>query len=768
MTDGTDGKKRQVKPKSKRERARRTVSASLTKLIQTPRMAAIRRCLDVTTRSLQALDEKIPAPLKRPIVQRRLAIGVVALGSVGLLRVTAIQIDQGLPDSSELKTFARPGTMTIRASDGSVLHQLGPATRDYVAVDKIPKRLIDAFVASEDRRFYDHNGIDFQGIGRAVVRNFTSRDVVEGGSTLTQQLSRVVFLDQDDRSIGRKIREAMIAQKIERTTDKRQILEKYLNFVYLGSNAYGVADAAWIYFSKPLNQLTLGEMATIAGLPPAPSLYSPLVSLEKARERRNTVLDKMVVSGYITEAESQAAQAETLAVKPSTPKNIQSTSPYFTYHVQQQLEKLVPKEAIAAGGVTVETTLNAKWQKVAERAVRDAIGVDGNAEGFKQAALVAVDPRNGEIRSMVGGYDFYKDSQFNRATQAQRQPGSTFKPFVYATGIAAGFSPNRSYLDERFSVDGYQPKNYSNKYSGWLSMKSALTQSINVIAVKVLIDVGFDPVIKLAQSAGIRSKIEPTYALALGAYEVNPLELTSAYGVFAAQGNFVEPHAIRRVIDRKGKVLYDSTYKPKRVLDAETAAITTWMMRGVVSDGTGRAAQLDRPVAGKTGTSEKARDLWFIGYIPQLVTGVWLGNDDNSPTWGTSGTAAYTWHEFMKEAVQGMPVQKFAEIPDNLEDRKGTIKAQPVKPNRLRSLGTAPDPEEEPRRRYEEPAPTYSEPRYSEPRYSEPQYSEPEPPRAAPAPEPVAPAPEPVAPEPEPVAPEPEPAAADPLPPPGN
>lgn len=767
MTDGTDEKKHQVKPKSRRERTRRTATGGVAKLMEHPRMAGVRKWLDATTARLEAFEQKIPAPLKNPVVQRGLVAGIVILGGIGAIRVASIDVDRSLPDPGELKTFARPGTLTIRASDGSILHQLGPATREKTAIDKIPKQLIDAFVASEDRRFYDHNGVDFQGIGRAIVRNFTSRDVVEGGSTLTQQLARVTFLDQDDRSIGRKVREALIAQKLERSYDKKQLLEKYLNVVYLGSNAYGVADAAWIYFSKRLDQLTLSEMATIAGLPPAPSLYSPLVSSEKAQERRNVVLDKMVVAGYITEAESQAAQAEKLVVKPNTPKNIQSSSPYFTYYVQQQLEKLVPKDAIAAGGVTVETTLNAKWQKVADRAVRDAIGVDGNAEGFKQAALVAIDPRSGEIRSMVGGYDFYKDSQFNRATQAQRQPGSTFKPFVYATGIGAGFSPNRSYLDERFSVDGYQPKNYSNKYSGWLSMKTALTNSVNVIAVKVLIDVGFEPVIKLAKSVGIRSKIEPTYALALGAYEVNPLELTSAYGVFAANGNFVEPHAIRRVIDRKGKVLYDSEYKPKRVLDAETAAITTWMMRGVVSDGTGRAAQLDRPVAGKTGTSEKARDLWFIGYIPQLVTGVWLGNDDNSPTWGTSGTAAFTWHEFMKEAVQGLPVQKFAELPENIEDRKGTIKAQPVKPNRIRSLGAGSDPDEEPsQRRYEEPAPA---PTYSAPSYSAPRYSEPEPP----APEPAAPvrkaAPE-LPPKPAPAAaPAPAaPAASDPLPPPGN
>ena len=750
MTDGTDGNK----PQTRRERVRRGV----TKLMERARLAGIRNWFDITSARLKAFEQKIPAPLKTRTAKNLIVGGVVILGGIGAIRVAANDIDRSLPDPADLKTFARPETLTIRASDGSILHQLGPATRDSLPVGKIPKQLVQAFVASEDRRFYDHSGVDFQGIGRAVFKNLTSRDLVEGGSTLTQQLSRIVYLDQDDRSLGRKVREALIAQKIERNVDKQQILEKYLNFVYLGSNAYGVADAAWIYFSKSVDQLTLGEMATIAGLPPAPSLYSPLVSLEKAQERRNTVLDKMVVAGFISEVESQAAQAEKLVVKPNSPKNIQSASPYFTYHVQQQLEKLVPKNVLASGGITVETTLNAKWQKAAEKSVRNAITIDGNAEGFNQAALVAIDPRNGEIRAMVGGYDFYKDSQFNRATQAQRQPGSTFKPFVYATGIGAGFSPNRSYLDEKFMVDGYQPKNYSNKYSGWLSMRTALTNSVNVIAVKVLIDVGFEPVINLARSMGIQSKMEPTYALALGAYEVNPLELTSAYGVLAAQGNYIAPHAIRRVIDRKGKVLFDANFKSKRVLDADTTAITTWMMRGVVSDGTGRAAQLDRPVAGKTGTSEEARDLWFIGYVPQLVTGVWLGNDDNSPTWGTSGTAAYTWHEFMKEAVQGMPVQKFAEIPDNIEDRKGTIKAKPVKPNRIRSLGQSEPAEEQPRRRYEEPAP---EPTYS--RYSEPRYYEPAPRRADPAPEPAS-----VAPAAAPAPRVPAPAAADPLPPPGN
>lgn len=765
MTEGTNEQNRRSKSRSRQSRMSRTIA----KLMQHPRLSGVRQWMDTTTIRLEEFEQRLPPPLKNPVVRRRLVWAGIVVGGIGAVRVIAWQVDRSLPNPADLQTFARPGTLTIKSADGVVLQQLGPATRDQLPVDKIPKQLVNAFLASEDRRFYDHKGVDYTAIVRAVGRNITSGDVLEGGSTLTQQLSRVVFLNQD-RSFGRKLKEALIAQKIERSTPKQQILEKYLNLVYLGSNAYGVADAAWIYFSKTVDQLTLSEMAMIAGLPPAPSFYSPLVSPEKAKSRRDLVLDRMVTAGYINQAEAQKAQAEPIKVKPSPPKKLESDSPYFTSYVQQELGKRVPKEQIDAGGLVVETTLNAKWQKAAEKAVKDAIELDGPGQSFKQAALTAVDPRSGEVRAMVGGYDFYKESQFNRATQAQRQPGSTFKPFVYAAGVSAGFSPYRSYLDERFMVDGYQPKNYGNKYSGWMSMKDALTRSINVIAVKTLMDVGFDPVIKLAKNMGIQSKMEPTYALALGAYEVNLLELTNAYSVFATQGMAVEPHGIRRIVDRKGKVLYDADYKQKRVLDADSAAITTWMMRSVVSDGTGSNAQIGRPVAGKTGTSEKARDLWFIGFIPQMVAGVWLGNDDNSPTWGASSTAAYVWREFMKEVVQGMPTQKFAELPDNLDTRKGSIKAQPVKPNSTRSLGAGPDPEESrsERRRYEEapPAEQYYEPPREEPRYSEP------PPEPAPEPEPEpaapqesAPPPE-AAPEPAPAEPAPEsPASSDPLPP---
>lgn len=684
-------------------------------------------------------------------------------------------LERGLPQTDSIFTYVRDGTLTIRASDNTILQQLGPATREKLTINEIPKPLVQAFIASEDRRFYKHDGVDYQGIVRATASNLLAGDVVQGGSTITQQVARIVFLNQE-RSIVRKIKEAMLAQKLEEQMTKDQILERYLNLVYLGSGAYGVADAAWVYFSKPINKLTLPEAAMIAGLPPAPSVYSPLVNQKAALQRRNLVLQRMQDVGFISAADAQAAIAAPLNLKPSYPKRLSIEAPYFTSYIQQQLPKYVSPEDLEIGGLTVETTLNVKWQRQAEQVVKDAVELDGAAEGFSQAAIVALDPRTGEVKVMVGGYGFDK-SQFNRATQAQRQPGSTFKTFVYTAGIAAGFSPNDGYLDAPYTVDGYQPQNYGKTYRGWMSMREALAQSVNVIALKVLLDVGFDPTIKMAQQMGIKSKLNPTYSLALGASEVNLFELTNAYGALAAKGKAVEAHGIRRILNRQGKVLYTSNFKSKQVVDKETASIMTWMLESVVISGSGRAAQLGRPVAGKTGTSEEARDLWFIGYIPQLVTGVWLGNDNNDPTWGTSGTAAFTWRQFMSKVVQGMPVEKFPDLPA-LDGRKGTIKAKPITPKRAYTGPAPAEPSYDSGSSsgggssdYYESEPAYSEPAYSEPANDpappveeappEPTYEEAPPPvEEAPVEEaPVEEAGEPAPPEPEP------PAEAEPAPP---
>lgn len=622
----------------------------------------------------------------RPLYQRWWAWGIVGLGlgmgGTAIAAWTTLEvIKHDLPNTSDALNYVRTGSLTIKSSDGVILQQMGPATREKVALKAMPSHLPQAFIASEDRDFYHHHGIDYDAILRASLKNLLARDVVEGGSTITQQLARIVFLDQE-RSLGRKVREALLAQKMEDDLGKDQILERYLNLVYLGSGAYGVADAAWIYFSKTVDQLTLGEMAMIAGMAPAPSDYSPLINPELARKRRDIVLERMAYLGFITQAEREAAQSSPITVKEGAQKYVKSEAPYFTSYIQQQLPSIVSKEEIELGGLTVETTLNSKWQKLAQETVNYAINNYGPGEDFEQAALVSIDPRTGEIRALVGGNDFEK-SQFNRATQAQRQPGSTFKAFVYSAAIAAGFSPYRSYIDGKYVVDGYEPHNYGKTYRGSVSMKDALTSSINIVAVKTLVDVGFDPVIELAKKMGIKSNLLPTYSLALGTSEVNLLELTSAYGTLANQGNHVEAHGITRVYDRFGKLIYEAKMKPQRALDADSAAIMTWMLEGVVANGTGRNAYLpDRGVAGKTGTSEKRRDLWFVGYIPQVVTGIWLGNDDSSPTWGQSSTAALTWYDFMIEATEKMPVEKFPNIPD-VDGRKGTIKAQPVKPAKL-------------------------------------------------------------------------------------
>lgn len=622
----------------------------------------------------------------RPLHQKWWAWALVGAGfgiggTILAAETTIASIRRELPDTANTLRYVRTGTLTIKASDGTVLQQTGPATRDKIALQDMPKLLPEAFVASEDDDFYTHDGVDYRAIARALYANLTAGEVVEGGSTITQQLARIVFLDQE-RSLERKVKEALLAQKMEQELSKDQILAQYLNLVYLGSSAYGVADAAWIYFSKPVDALTLGEMAMIAGLAPAPSAYSPLVNPDLAKQRRNIVLQRMVDASYITTAERDSAMAEDLVLKPGAPKNLYSKVPYFTSYIQQQLPQYVSPEDIELGGLTVETTLNPQWQDEAQKTINYAIRNYGPYEGFGQAALVAIDPRTGEIKALVGGDDFEK-SQFNRATQAQRQPGSTFKTFVYSAAIAAGFSPYTSYMDAKLVVDGYEPQNYGKRFRGSVTIRDAIASSINVVAVKTLIDVGFDPVIEMSKRMGIQSELLPAYSLALGSSEVNLLELTSAYGTLANKGNQIEAHGITRILDRFGNVVYEAKFQPERAIDAESAAVMSWMLEDVVNGGTGTAANLpDRSVAGKTGTSEKQRDLWFVGYIPQLVTGIWLGNDDSSPTYGVSGTAAQTWRDFMYPVTEKLPVEEFPQLP-SLGEWEGTIKAQPVKPGRI-------------------------------------------------------------------------------------
>lgn len=611
---------------------------------------------------------------------------VAGSGSSGFILYRGWQeLEALVPEEVEtVLIYTRPGTMTVKAADNSVIEEIGPISHDKVKIWEVPEMLSQSFISSEDRRFYDHFGVDVQGIARAAVVNFQAGEVVEGGSSITQQVARIVFLTQEKTAM-RKLKEMRLATKLEERFSKEQILESYLNLVYLGSGAYGVADAAWVYFGKTVDELTLPETAMIAGLAPAPSDYSPFVNETAAIARRNQVLQRMRDDGFISQAAMDQAIATPLKTNRQVPKRLLRKYPYFSDYIETELEKHLTPEQRAAGGIVVETTLDPQWQEWAEKVVADGITQYGRYQGFKQAALVSVDPRNGQIKTMVGGLDF-ENNQYNRVTQAQRQPGSTFKTFVYTTAIASGMTPNKTYVDREFAIDGYKPKNYSGTFSNQaVSLTEALTKSINTIALSVMLDVGWNPIIKMAQRMGIRSEMKPTYSLALGAWEVNLLELTSAYGTLANKGVHQPSYGISRILDRNGKVIYQADLKPVQALDANSAAIMTSMLTNVVTDGTGRNANIGRPVAGKTGTSDKARDLWFIGYIPQMVTGVWLGNDDNKPTWGASSTAARLWGNLMKQITASMPVETFPK--PNLSGRKGSIKAEPIKGGARKTQG---------------------------------------------------------------------------------
>jgi len=655
-------------------------------------LAVVGETVTVVGKTVGKVGTTLAKPFQGPkpfYKKRRFWVGS-GLGLTGLALLGAwIFVDHSVSNYAPVDAlnYVRPGTVTIEGLDGSVLLQTGNATRETLKTWQMPDKLKKAFVAIEDRRFYEHDGVDYKGVTRALVQNITSQSLVEGASSISQQLARMVYLNQE-RSFWRKLREVRIAQRLTAELTKDQILERYLNLVYLGEGSYGVADSAWVYFSKTVDQLTLAEMATLAAMPPAPNKYSPFVNPNFAKQRRNLVLDRMVDAKFITAAEAKTAKAEPLTPKRSPLKRRLQAARYFTKYIEQELPKRISAKAIKEGGLTVQTTLNPAWQTKAEQVVNST--VRNNRGSFGQAAMVSIDPRTGGIRSMVGGTDF-ETHQFNRVTQAKRQPGSTFKPIVYATAIAGGISPNKLYLDAPFDVDGYKPRNSSQKFKGQITMHDALISSVNIIALKILIDTGWQPVINNAKKMGIESKLEPYYSLALGGLEVNLLEITGAYTTFANQGLHNRVHGITRVTNQKGEILYQSKPAPTKVFEPDTTAIMTWMMRGVVNEGTATSAQIGRPVAGKTGTTDQKRDLWFIGFVPQLVTGVWLGNDNNRPTGNASSTAAYAWSQFMKTAVLDFPAQNFLPRPDKLNGRKPELKLEPIRPRYRRDLSMSSD-----------------------------------------------------------------------------
>lgn len=723
-----------------------------------------------------------------------------------------------LPKVDRLADYKPPIVSQVFGDDGSLVGEFYLERRTVVPVEKLPRRLVQAFVAAEDSNFYQHKGLDYLGIVRAAVKNLLSLRKKEGASTITQQVAKSMLLTPE-KSYTRKLKEAILAKRMEERLSKDDILYIYLNQIYLGAGSYGVQVAAETYFGKSVEQLNLAEMAMLAGLPKAPNAYSPIKHLDRARERQAYVLERMVKEGYVTQAEADHARATPIVIR-SMKKVNSEQSAYFLEHIRIALEDRYGEEQLYKEGLRIHTTMNAEMQKAAYEAVVNGLKNVDKRQGFRgavdhlsetgveaycdkvedgidtaslkqgatyqgvvtaldptkgdvtvrvgdrtgilsrknmawagkvqlvnawgkqevkgkflslgsvvlvsvvtpdadkkgaifaldqepeaQAAVVALDPLSGAIKAMVGGYDFRK-SQFNRALQAKRNPGSAFKPLIYAAALDRGITPATIFDDSPVEYESgkekaWKPKNYDNIYRGNVTMREALTDSINVVSVKILEQIGVDYAIEYAKKLGITSLLSANLTLALGSSSLTPLELTSAYAVFASGGYRTTPYVITRVEDAEGRILEETTppviptftvmtsaasdapeilppatvtgmdtgVAAVPVIAPETAYIMTNLMESVVQSGTGqRARAVGRPVAGKTGTTNDMKDAWFVGYIPQLVAGVWVGYDqERSLGAGGSGgqAAAPIWTEFMRRAVAGIPSRDF-ETPPNV------------------------------------------------------------------------------------------------------
>jgi 1A family penicillin-binding protein len=594
-----------------------------------------------------------------------LASSVVAGGLVGL----AISF-RNLPDVRVLRSYVPAETTHIYDIKGRLLTSLhDEANREVVPLNKISPNLKRAVMAIEDSHFYQHHGINPGGVMRALVANLQANDTVEGGSTLTMQLVKNLFLSPK-RALSRKAAEAVLSIRLEQIFTKDQIMELYLNQVYWGHNLYGVETAAQSYFNKSAADLNLAEAAMMAGIIQAPEEYSPFSNYKLAKQRQATVLDRMVTLKWITAEEAESARQQPLLLGRITSFG-GSKLPYVTEAVVQELNQRFGREAVLKGGMRVQTTIDMNFQRMAERTIRGWHEQFYNQGVFYdrdngQIALVAVDPRTHFVKAMVGGADFEK-SQYNRAIQAQRQPGSAFKPFVYYTAFASGkYGPSSIVYDSPVSYrdgDGYySPQNYGGSFSGAVSIRKALEVSLNIPAVKIGQEVGLNKVVEVCRVIGFKSPITPVISLPLGAVDVTPMEMAGAYATFASNGWYSEPTFIVQVTDSNGNVLLDNTPKRRLVLDPWSAASINDVLQGVISQGTATQAQIGRPAAGKTGTTSSERDVWFVGYVPQLAVAVWVGNDDYTPMpRGTTGGGfvAPIWRDFMQQALQGVQAESF-------------------------------------------------------------------------------------------------------------
>ena len=576
---------------------------------------------------------------------------------------------RNLPDVRVLQNYIPAETSYVYDINGKLLTRLhGEANREIASLKQISPELKLAVIAVEDSSFYRHQGLNPYSVGRAAVANYRKGEVSEGASTLTMQLVKNLFLTQE-RTFSRKLAEAILAIRVEQVFDKDEILEMYLNNIYWGHNNYGVQTAAQSYFNKSAAELNLAEAAVLAGLIQAPEQYSPFLNYGNTKRRQAAVLARMRTLNWISEEEEQAAlKAPLLVGKPTAWRR--SQSPFITEAVTKELEELFGRERVLQGGIRVQTTIDANFQKMAEESVKESHQML-RSWGLKadQIALAAVDPRTHFVKALVGGVD-YKSSQFNRAVQSRRQPGSSFKPFVYYAALASGkYTPGTTIDDApvTYRIPGgiYKPQNYGGKqdFKGEMSLASSLIQSRNIPAVKLGKAVGLEKVIEICRILGIESPMQPVISLPLGSIGVTPLEMAGAFATLANNGWQSKTTAILQVTDSKGNILLDNTPEPEQVLDPWATASLTTMMKGVLEPGgTGAKANIGRPAAGKTGTTSSERDVWFVGFVPQLSTAVWVGNDDyQSMGKGITGGdfAAPVWRSFMQKALKDKPVKYF-------------------------------------------------------------------------------------------------------------
>ncbi len=599
-------------------------------------------------------NRKAPAPSLFARVTRWVRWSLIA-GIWGFVLVGAVLAwyATDLPDIEGLAKATRQPSISLLAADGTPIASSGEVYGRMVTVAQLPPALPNAVLAVEDRRFYQHWGIDLRGLARALWINLKAGEVVQGGSTVTQQLAKVLFLTPE-RTVRRKVQEALLALWLETRFSKDEILSLYLNRVYLGSGTYGVDAAARRYFDKPATEVTVYEAAQLAGLLKAPSRYNPVSDYERAGARTRVVLSAMVEAGFLTRAQA----LEALASQPGQPRLANLRARYYADWVIGQIKDYVGR---IDSDLTVVTTLDPRLQAIAEDELVAMLAGEGVERGAGQAAFVALSP-DGAIRAMVGGRD-YGESQFNRSVQALRQPGSAFKAFVYLAAMEAGRRPDDRMSDAPVAIGDWQPRNYADRYFGEVTLREAFARSLNSVAVRLTEQLGPERVAEAARRLGITSDLEVAPSLALGASEVTLLELTSAYATFANRGHGVWPYGILEIRDATGYVIYRrrggglsplvSAYNVDQMTDLMTASVE-W--------GTGKAAQIGHPAAGKTGTSQEFRDAWFVGFTRDLVAGAWLGNDDGTPMKGVTGGGlpAKLWARFMAQALENQEPQPLA------------------------------------------------------------------------------------------------------------